>query len=422
MFNILCVDDTPANLITLESLFEIKSNEYSIITAQSGQDALECLLSKSVDIILLDVMMPGLDGFETAKLIKENKKTKNIPIIFLTAKRDNDTIKQAFTFGVDYLSKPYDEFELFTRVETQLKLKEANDKLQEHILFTQAVIDAQSSIVSIQGNNGLISVNKSFLEFFDVESIEQFKSRNKCISELFMEYENFFSLHVLNDDKLWVEEIRDHVSTDYNVLIMDISTFEPKAFKIEVNTIENTDKFVVTLTDITKITAKSKMYENEATYDVLTNVYNRSKFNKVFALELQTAHADNHPLSFAIFDIDFFKKVNDTYGHLIGDETLIKFASTIQENIRSTDTFARWGGEEFVLSLVGADEERAVEITNGLRKIVENTIFKEIGKVTCSVGITQLRKNDTVDDILKRADDALYYAKQKGRNQVYNIF
>jgi len=419
MYNILCVDDTPANLFILESLFEPHDSKYTIITAQGGYEALEILLTKKIDLILLDVMMPEIDGFETAKLIKSNKATKDIPIIFLTAKRDNETIENAFKYGVDYLSKPYDEFELFKRVDVQLELIEVKNRLEQQIKFNQSVLDSQHNILFIHDNNKIVSANKSFLEFFNVKNVEEFNKLHNNIADLFMEYENFFSLNVLNANKKWTEDIStNHQNDEYNVLIMDTTTFVPKAFRIEVNALEDTDIFVVTLTDITKLTTKSKQYEHKATYDALTSVYNRSKFNEVFELEVQTAKANNHHLSFAIFDIDFFKKVNDTHGHIIGDETLITFAKTIQDNIREVDTFARWGGEEFVLAMSGTDSQTAFKVVDNLRQIIEKTHFKVVEHITCSVGLTAVNPEDKIDDILIRADEALYEAKESGRNKV----
>jgi len=418
MYDILCVDDTPANLLVLESLFEVYEDKYNIITAESGNDALGILLSQNIDIILLDVMMPGLSGFETAQLVKSNKKTKDIPILFLTAKRDNETIKDAFTYGVDYLSKPYDEFELITRVETQLKFVESQKQLQEQISFNKSILNAQQNITFIQDKDKIITANKSFLSFFNLKNIEEFNAQHKSISSLFMEYENYFSLHVLNHGEHWCNELSAQEDTEYNILMMDVDTFQPRAFKINVNNIAKTDKFVVSLTDITVLTTKSKTYEIKATYDALTNIYNRSKFNDLIEEYYSIFKRYNTPLSFAIFDIDFFKKVNDNFGHIIGDETLIKFAQTIDNATRDTDMFARWGGEEFVLLMPETSMDEAKLATDKLRQIIENTPFVQVGNVTCSIGVSQFQKGDTIDDILIRSDEALYEAKETGRNKV----
>ena len=420
MYNILCVDDTQANLFILESLFEQHNDKYNIITALSGEDALGVLLDNQVDIILLDVMMPGLNGFETAEMIKNNKQTKNIPIIFLTAKRDDETIKNSFTYGVDYLSKPYDEYELFARVDYHIKLIQLQRDLQHQLVFNQSVIDSQNNIIIIndEKTHKMISVNKSFLEFFHVKSLEEFTSKYICISELFMEYENYFSMQMLNDGKSWVNTIFSNNSSEYNVLIMDIDTFTPCAFRIDVNNINYTTNYVITLTNITKLTTKSKLFEHKATYDALTGIYNRSKFNDVLNENYELFKRYNINLCFAIFDIDFFKKVNDNYGHIIGDETLITFAKTINDAVRVTDTFARWGGEEFVLLMPEISLDNAIKTVDHLRKLIEDTSFKEVNKITCSVGVSKFNIDDTIDNILIRSDEALYEAKESGRNKV----
>jgi len=418
MNTILCVDDTTANLLVLEALFEPYSDKYKIITVSGGYEALEVLLSNTVDLILLDVMMPDIDGFETAKLIKKNKSTKDIPIIFLTAKRDNQTIRDAFKYGVDYLSKPYDEHELYERVNVHIKLVETRKELYKQIEFNQAVIDSQQDIIIIRNNEDIISVNESFLNFFHIESLDEFKKTHSCVSELFMDYDNYFSLHNYNNEQNWLEYFISNKNIDHNVLLMDTATFEPKAFKVDANKIKNSDKYVINLTDITKLATQSKVFENKATYDALTNIYNRSKFNELIEEHYNLFKRYKSSLCFAIFDIDFFKKVNDNYGHMIGDETLITFAKVINDSIRNTDIFARWGGEEFVLLMPETKLQEAVKVTNKLRELIQNTHFKVVQNVTCSIGLTQFLDDDTIDDVLIRADDALYDAKQNGRNQV----
>ena len=285
--------------------------------------------------------------------------------------------------------------------------------------FNQSIINSQKNILFIQNDSGIVEANKRFLEFFNVKSLDEFNEKHTHISELFMEYENYFSLKNLNDNKKWVVKLNNAKNDEaYNVLIMDINCFEPKAFVIDVNSVEDSDSYVVTLTDITKITTKSKQFENKATYDALTKIYNRSKCNELMSEYYNIFKRYNTPLSFAIFDIDFFKKVNDTYGHIIGDETLITFAQTIDKATRDTDMFARWGGEEFVLLMPETNMDEAKIATNILRKLIENTHFKEVEEITCSIGVAQFQSNDTIDDILLRSDEALYEAKETGRNKV----
>ena len=273
--------------------------------------------------------------------------------------------------------------------------------------------------VNLQKTLNIIKANNVFLNFFQIDSIDDFNEKHKCISEVFMEYENFYSKYILNHEQDWMSKLsHDKKSNDYKILIMDLNTFEPKAFQIYVTALGDSDKFLVTLTDITQITIKSKKYEIQATYDNLTKVYNRTKFNELIENNFNHWKKTSESLCFAIFDIDFFKIVNDDYGHIVGDETLVTFAQTINNLIRDSDIFARWGGEEFTLLLPNTTIEEAYEIVEKLRIIIENTEFTLIGQKTCSVGVTQFNESDTVKCVIERADEALYEAKETGRNKV----
>ncbi len=152
--------------------------------------------------------------------------------------------------------------------------------------------------------------------------------------------------------------------------------------------------------------------------DTLTKVYNRNKFDEVFEKEIHRVRRYNYQLSMAIIDIDKFKDFNDTYGHLIGDEVLIVMAQTIKKSIRSTDIFARWGGEEFVILFTHTAIEDAKVISYKLKDKVQSIEHPVAGNITISCGLTEYREHDTIDSIFQRCDEALYKAKINGRNRV----
>lgn len=158
--------------------------------------------------------------------------------------------------------------------------------------------------------------------------------------------------------------------------------------------------------------------EHLATIDPLTSIYNRRKFNEVLSYELRRDERYHSGISFILCDMDNFKTINDDYGHNTGDEVLILFAKLVKECIRSSDTFARWGGEEFVLLLPETGYERAIQISDKIRRLTENTRFSTVDKITVSFGITQYLEGDTADTLFKRADKALYKAKNNGRNRI----
>ncbi len=161
-----------------------------------------------------------------------------------------------------------------------------------------------------------------------------------------------------------------------------------------------------------------KSLEKLALYDNLTDVYNRNKFNEILQYEINMSKRYKTPLSLIMFDLDRFKRVNDKYGHTVGDKLLKMIAKTVQNSIRATDTLARWGGEEFFIILPKTDTDKAVKIAEGLRAKIESMDFKGIGKITCSFGVASLKENESIDDLIKRTDEAMYKAKRNGRNRV----
>ncbi len=188
------------------------------------------------------------------------------------------------------------------------------------------------------------------------------------------------------------------------------------------------DGAVITFRDITEqkknlesLETINRLLEKQALTDALTGIHNRMKFDKILTSEIQRAQRNNSVLSLIIFDIDHFKQVNDTYGHSAGDNVLIRLTRLITSNIRVIDFFARWGGEEFVVLSPGTDLDGAIQLAEKLRGKVEGYNFKEPGKITLSFGVTTFHDGDTDTVLINRADDALYRAKESGRNQVqYN--
>lgn len=155
-----------------------------------------------------------------------------------------------------------------------------------------------------------------------------------------------------------------------------------------------------------------------ASEDKLTGAMNRRKIDEVMLSEMARAKRYHTPLALILFDLDHFKKVNDTYGHLVGDEVLKSVVAMIRQNIRVNDALGRWGGEEFMLLLPEAALPQAVEVAEKIRQSMELSALDQVGRVTISCGVAAMRDDDSEDSFIKRADDALYVAKRKGRNLV----
>lgn len=223
---------------------------------------------------------------------------------------------------------------------------------------------------------------------------------------------------------------------DYTVSFLAISNIEntPIAYLVSIRESVGIDDFtkgfydeillvslLVAVIIILGLTLAKYNYELEKSsgMDYLTNIYNRNKFYELIEREEKSSSRYGYKSSIMLFDIDHFKKINDNYGHNWGDEVLKKLASEISKNIRETDIFARWGGEEFVVFLPHTDKEGAMEVAEKLRRLVCESQIKELEEVTISIGVTSISPDDyNIDAAIKRADDAMYQAKKDGRNRV----
>ena len=310
-FNVLIVDDVKENLFSLDALLTEEIENISVYQANSGLEALAMLRDRYYDLIILDIQMPEMDGFEVAKLIKGRKKTKDIPIVFLTAAFKSEAFKEkGFAIGaIDYLTKPIDENQLINRINLYLKVFEKEKEL---------------------------------------EKINQ--------------------------------ELQEYIG--------------------EVRRLSITDE--------------------------LTNLYNRRHFNDIFPKEINRAKRENNFISFIILDIDHFKLYNDTYGHQLGDKTLKDMGTILKESLQRGSDFAfRLGGEEFGVVFSGLDKDKSLEFANFIRENIENLNIKHKKNsasefITTSMGlfVSSAESLDKADDIYKLADEALYEAKESGRNRV----
>ncbi len=413
---ILCIDDIEANLFIVQSVIEdMASDLYDIVLASSANEGLSILLKQKIDIVLMDVMMPDIDGFEATKMIKSNRKTKEIPVIFLTAKNDDETIDICYKVGGnDYVSKPFNHVELLSRISFHLASKEKDRLLLEEKEYTQSILDLQENLILVTSGTHCITANKALLDFYNINNMYDLKKNFVCIGETFIEGEDYFSLNQSREKFRWVDDVIE-LSQDKDVLVKILKAGEEYIFNLKATKFIN--QYILTFTDITQISQQSLEYKHEASYDSLTQIYNRNMFHRLMERKIIIFKKKNTSFVFIIFDIDHFKNVNDNYGHLVGDDILINMAKLIQGHVRDQDIFARWGGEEFTLCFdVGIT--KGIEIANNLRRYIEEYAFKEVVNITCSFGITEFRNNDSLDSMIKRADEALYEAKESGRNKV----
>lgn len=311
-------------------------------------------------------------------------------------------------------------FAVFIRNHNRLEVAEENLKLKvkeekELSEFIQNILNSQDEILVITDGTGLRYANKSFLDFFGSEYLEEFLQAHHCICQMFIKEDGFVYAECDRCPDILAGENRE----GFKVKMFDAKKGQNRVF-IARTRLFNREKnlSLITFTDITNIETESKRLKYLSETDPLTGIYNRLKFNSALEIEIARARRHNRVFSLIMFDIDHFKGVNDNFGHEAGDGVLKTLTHTISWHVRITDTFARWGGEEFMILVVETPLEGARLFAEKLRKEIEGSDSDAAGKITCSFGVTEFRETDDITSITKRVDDALYEAKNSGRNRV----
>jgi len=274
-------------------------------------------------------------------------------------------------------------------------------------------------IVIISTNQKIKALNSNFEKIFNIKKDEivnkhfyniKIDSLNKILKEI-------------NKDLEKVKKIGLSASLkDSSTITIRNENFKTKIYKIDkslyFDEFGNIDGLICILDDITEQEKEINELMKKAIYDELTQIYNRRYFQSVLKNELEKVKRYNIDSCLLFFDIDFFKKINDNYGHDIGDLVLKNLSSLVKNSIRTTDQFFRIGGEEFAIILTNTTLKDATQVAEKIRIITKNYTFEKVGKITISIGVTKIKKTDTEELLYKRADEALYQSKKTGRNKV----
>jgi len=300
---ILIADDEPINRKLIQRRLE--RERYRVIAAEDGQEAVDLTKSRLPDLVLLDVMMPVIDGLQACRLIKDDERTRDIPVIFLSARDETEVKINGFALGAnDYISKPFKAEELLARVNVALRIKQERDRLR--------------------------------------------------------------------------------------------STVE-------------------------EAIAEAEVAHERAMTDALTGLFNRYGLQRALTREMAEARRYSRPFSCLMFDVDNFKIVNDSFGHPTGDVAIRQVSQILGEAIRRSDMIFRYGGEEFLALLPETNLTGARALAEKVRLLAEERIFGSAEKrfhLTLSIGAAEMYPHESGNDMIARADMALYYAKEHGRNRV----
>ena len=448
---ILVVDDIPANVKLLEA--RLMAEYFDVLTASNGRDALDICDRTQVDVILLDIMMPEMDGFEVCERLKSNPRTADIPVVMVTAlDQPSDRVRGLKAGADDFLTKPVNDLQLISRVKSLVRLKTLTDELRvRHDTTRQAGIDdmlkLQDGRLEEQAQVLLVDSRGASQERIikALKPIAEVSAMSDPQAAVFEAAENAFDLVIVNgnledyDPLRLCSQIRSLERTRFIPILLITEQGDEqmiiRALDLGVN------DYIVRPLDPNELIARSltqvrrKRYNDRlrnslrqtielAVTDGLTGLHNRRYLDTHLRTLFARAKVRGRPLTICITDIDRFKQVNDIYGHDAGDEVLKEFAGRIRSTVRGADLACRFGGEEFVVVMPDTSAEVAASVAERLRGMIEARPFQlRSGEtplmLTASMGIATLGAGiETPEQLLKQADRALYEAKNSGRNRV----
>jgi two-component system cell cycle response regulator len=447
---VLVVDDILANVKLLEA--RLSAEYFDVLTAYSGRQALELLQVERVDVVLLDVMMPAMDGFEVCRRIKGTPKTMHVPVIMVTALDQTADKVQGLEAGADdFLTKPVDDIALITRVKNLARLKTLNDEMMLRMAtFTE--MGLLSSVIAAwskaEGPGRILLVEdqervarRVLAALAEVHAVEVEPNAQAALQRLGeTPYDLLIvSLNLADADGLRLcSQVRSLERTRHLPIVVLVPPGDEarllRALDMGVNDYltRPVDRHELLARVRTQIKRKrhadhlrDRLEESVelAVTDALTGLHNRRYMETHLTTLADQARASGRPLSVLVADIDNFKSINDAHGHDAGDNVLREFAMRFRRNTRGIDLACRVGGEEFVIVMPETGLERARHVGERLRECIAAEPFQANRatrlEVTASVGLATLDgPQDSIEDLFKRADRALYSAKRDGRNRV----
>ncbi len=447
---VLVVDDLLTNVKLLEA--RLSAEYFDVLTAMSGEEALAICERAECDIVLLDVMMPDMDGFEVCRRLKAGLATHHIPVVMVTAlDQPSDRVRGLQAGADDFLTKPVSDVALIARVRSLARLKLMTDELRMRAVTSRdiGIESPEREAVAESGRGGRILIVDDRASSYEQIAAMLAGEHSADVeadpnAALFRAAEGNYELLIVSlgfqnfDGLRLCSQVRS-LDRTRNVPILAISDAEDntrlvRGLEIGVNDylprpIDKNELLARVRTQIRKKRYAERLRDNVqmsiemAITDALTGLYNRRYMETHVGTLVEQAASRGKPLTVLVLDIDYFKSINDTHGHDAGDDVLREFAMRIRKSIRGIDLACRYGGEEFVVVMPETDLAVATIVAERLRRRIASEPFPiqqgaRAIEVTISVGIAGLGGADNAASVLKRADQALYRAKRDGRNRV----
>jgi two-component system cell cycle response regulator len=447
---VLIVDDILANVRLLEA--KLAAEYFEVLTAMNGADALETVNRAKPDIVLLDVMMPGIDGVEVCRRIKANPATQHVPVVMITAlDQPEDRVRGLEAGADDFLTKPVNDLALFCRVKGLVRLKMLTDELRNRTGADPLGLANGAAAPGPSGQGGRILLVDNRTTGADrIRGILAGKhevtlaTSQQEAAEAYAQAERGFELIIVNldiegsDGMRICSQLKSMEQTRQTPILIIVGpddhqrllrTLDMGVNDYLIRPVDRQELHARVVTQIRRhryteqlrLSVRASM--ELAVTDALTGLYNRRYLENQLTNLIEQAVNRGKLVSVLTLDVDYFKSVNDTYGHDAGDRVLQDVAGRIRAAVRSVDLACRVGGEEFVVVLPDTDLKTAGRVGERIRKAVAAKPFNPgpgcFLTITASLGVSSIAAaQDTADELLKRADQALYRAKREGRNRV----
>jgi two-component system cell cycle response regulator len=445
---ILVVDDIDANVRLLQA--KLQAEYYDVLTAHDGVTALAIAGSEKPDIVLLDVMMPGMDGFQVCKRLKEDPETRHIPVVLVTALDGRADRITGLEAGADeFLTKPIDDLMLFARVKSLTRLKVVIDELRQREASGRRIGVIAGAAARLGGAGGRVLIvddqERQAARIASELSVEHRPVVEADPDKALLTARGPVDLIIVNtnaktfDGLRFAAQLRSDENTRHLPILGVVDPDERarlvKALEIGFNDILTRPIDPQELSARVRSQIRGKRYTDFlrnnldhslelAVTDQLTGLHNRRYMTGQLGALVNRAVRGGEPVSALMIDIDHFKKINDSFGHDIGDEVLREFAVRLASNVRAVDLPCRYGGEEFMVIMPDTKLSDAERIAERIRLHVAGSPFRVAGgsellTVTISIGVASTTgSGDHAEALLKRADEAVYEAKAAGRNKV----
>ena len=418
---ILVVDDQFQNIELLEAY--LVPQGYEIVKASSGQEALEKLVRNQIDLILLDVIMPGMSGLEVLEKLRADKKSRVIPVVIVTVLKKTEDKVLAIEAGCDdFISQPFDRYELLARIKSLLRIRSLHDEVDEAREYAESIINTvREPLIALDQDLRVVSVSRSFYEFFKVKPEE---TVGQLIYDLGNKQWNIPKLRDLLETILIEKTTFDNYEVEHNFPDLGKRTMLLNARQIQ--RVRGKERIILlAIEDITERKELEEKLRTLASHDELTGCVNFRSTMELLEIEIARSKRYQKKFSLIMIDIDHFKKINDDYGHLAGNDALAGFANVVKNSVRSMDIVGRYGGEEFMIILPETDAQFALVVLERVRKGLEQIKIASLHledadklELKFSAGVVAFPENaKELKELIWSADNALRQAKREGGNR-----